>query len=392
MRFFLLTSLLLAQTLSATTLETIIESSLNKSPSLESINAKIQANKEDVTLAKQFANPDLLLTKNTLPSSQAMSQTVLTFKQKIPYFSKREKRQNIAIAEEKVLQEKLHSAKVALVALIKKEAYTIWELKELKKIIKEYIHLTQRNVELYESYVSTTSNQHMGIMKAKLSLSELRIKISILNAKIASSYARLSYLASFEVDSLEIALSIGEKPNLTRLSQSLVHNPKLALKEKELLKQQARISLADINKYPDFMVVAGLSYRENFDNYANLGVGITLPIYGTEDAKSQKARAEALSIKSQEADVKISIDATLKAYYAQMQSSYEIYHIVQDEALPQVAHMFELSNSSIATGGDLFKYIDVLFQRLNLEQRSIIATSNYNKAQAKISELAGALK
>ncbi|MDQ7066581.1 MAG: hypothetical protein Q9M40_00435 [Sulfurimonas sp.] len=75
-----------------------------------------------------------------------------------------------------------------------------------------------------------------------------------------------------------------------------------------------------------------------------------------------------------------------------MLSSYEIYHIIQDDALPQIAHMFELSNSSISTGGDLFKYIDVLFDKLALEKQSINAVSNYNKANAQISQLAGAIK
>ena len=72
-----------------------------------------------------------------------------------------------------------------------------------------------------------------------------------------------------------------------------------------------------------------------------------------------------------------------------MKSSYDIYHIIQEDALPQVAHMFELSTSSISVGSDLFKYIDVLFQKLDLEKKSIAAVYNYNKAHAKIEELQG---
>jgi len=54
--------------------------------------------------------------------------------------------------------------------------------------------------------------------------------------------------------------------------------------------------------------------------------------------------------------------------------------------------MFELSNSSISTGGDLFNYIDVLFDKLSLEKKSINAVGNYNKANAQISQLAGEIK
>ena len=78
--------------------------------------------------------------------------------------------------------------------------------------------------------------------------------------------------------------------------------------------------------------------------------------------------------------------------YMQMKSEYEIYHIIHDDALPQIAHMFELSNSSISTGGDLFKYIDILKQKLNLERKIITSIVSYNRANAKISALRGELK
>lgn len=392
MKTALFFTLFFTSTLFGITLDEIISKSLDKNPSLESINARVQANKQDIDIADQFSSPELLLTKNTLDSKQAMSQTVLTLKQKIPFYSKRSSKQNVALAEENILEEKLYKAKVALVANLKNEAYTVWELKEQKSIIHEYINLTKQNIELYESYTSTSSNQHMGIMKAKLSLSDLKIQESSLNAKISSALARLSYLAAFEVKELELELKIAKIPELSKLQNSLSNNPDLALKTKELLKEDAKIKVANINNYPDINLLAGYSYRENFDNYFNLGVGLSLPIYSTEDAMEQKARAMKLVVASQKEDVTFSINSTLKVYHAQMLSAYEIYHIIQDDSLPQLEHMFELSNSSISTGSDLFKYIDVLFSKLSLERKSINAVTNYNRSYAKISQLLGELK
>ena len=157
-------------------------------------------------------------------------------------------------------------------------------------------------------------------------------------------------------------------------------------------KEEAKIALLDINNYPDVNLIGGYAYRENFDNYFNFGVALSLPMYGTEDAQEEEARAMALVVGSEQENTKLAVNSELKVYFSQMRASYEIYHIVQDDALPQIAHMFELSNASIATGGDLFKYIDVLFDKLSLEQKSINAVSNYNKANAQISRLAGELK
>ncbi len=392
MKTTLFFTLLLSSSLFGVTLSEIITTSLSKSPSLESINTRISANKEDIELSNQFSNPKITLITNTLDSDQAMSKTTLTLQQTIPFYSKRDSNQKVAIAEENILKEKLTYAKVVLVAAIKMEAYNIWELQELYKTIDEYVILTEQNLELYESYATTTDNNHMGIMRAKLSLSDLEITKSSLDAKIYSSLARLSYLAAFEVKELDIKLQISQKPELQKYQIMLVNSPDLAIKRGELAKRDAQIEVAYINNYPDINLIGGYNYRENFDDFWSVGVGLSLAIYGSEDSKLQKARSLALSVKSQESDTQLSINSTLKVYFSQMRSSYDIYHIIQDNALPQIEHMLELSNSSISTGSDLFKYIDVLVQKLKLEQKSINAITNYNKAYAKISQLSGALK
>ena len=393
MKYLLLGIFLFASSLWSMTLDTFIEKALRGSPSLSVIDARLKANKQSIDIADQFANPELFLTKNSLDNKQAMSQTVVTFKQKIPYFSKRAKRADVALADEKVLQEELRSAKIALVERIKVTAYTIWELRELQRIIDTYIALTKQNIKLYESYTSVGTKEHMGIMKAELSLSDLKVQRSALDAKIDAAYARLSYLGAFQIKELDIDLHMGKRPDLTALKNALLEqNPRLQVMQKEIQKQNAKVALSDINNYPDFALVAGYAYREKFDNYFNMGIGISLPIYGTEDDKEQREKALLLAIKSQKSDLALDITAQLQSYYAQELSAYNIYHIIADEALPQVAHMFELSISSITVGSDLFKYIDVLFQKLDLEKKSIEAITNYKKAAANIAALRGELR
>ena len=392
MKRIILSIFLLFSGAQAISLQEIIETSLSKNPSLESINQRIQANKYNIAVSDQFANPELLITKNTLDSSQAMSKSVVTLKQKIPFYNKRDTNKKIALAEDALLDAKLYEAKTKLVEKIKSEVYTIWKLDELYRIIDEYVTLTKQNIELYESYTSIDENQHMGIMKAELSLSDLQIQKSVLRQKIVSAYARLSYLAAFQIKHLDIDLQMGKKPDLARLQKSLTNNPDINIKDKELRKQNTKLKMADLNNYPDINLIAGYAIRENFDNYYTFGVGLSLPIYGTEDYKEEEQRSLVLSAASQKADTQISVNAMIESYYAQMLSSYEIYHIIQDDALPQVAHMFELSGSSISIGADLFKYIDVLFQKLDLEKKSIQAVANYNLANAKIAQLKGEIQ
>lgn len=392
MKKILLSTLIVASSLYSMSLDEIVTKALDTNPSLESITHKISVNDSSIDISNQLPNPTLSYAQNTLDDAQAMSQKILTLQQKLPYYGKRDSLKNISLAEKEVLNTSLTQAKVNLVNKIKSQAYTIWELENIFKIISEYEELTKHNIELFESYTATTDNQHMGIMSAELTLSDLRIQKSTLNAKIASSYAKLSYLASFEVKKLDLQLSISDIPDIKTLESGLINNSSISLRDKQIQKNIAVVENAKINNYPDVNILAAYSQRNNFDDFMTFGIGISLPIYSTEDYKEEKARKSMLIAKSLKDDTKMSVDSEFKSAYLQMKSAYNIYNIVQKEALPQLEHMFELTSSSTATGGDLFKYISILTKKLKLEEKSIQAVASYNRYAAKISALSGELK
>ena len=381
--------LLLSTTLHAISLDEVVAKALEKSPSLEAIQYRLQAIRLDTQASTQFSNPVLSLSDNNLDQDQAMSRSTISIQQKIPFYGKRESLEKIALAQESVLSENLEKAKVALVNAVKEQAYTIWELEELYKTIDEYTDITKQNIGLFESYTAMSDNQHMGIMSAELILSDLRIQKATLQAQIDTAYAKLSYLAAFKVEDLQMSLVVWDLPSPQSFTQALQSNKDLALRDKELEKTRAMAYTAELDNYPDVNLLASYDYRKNFDNFWTFGVGVSLPIYGTEDYKEESARALTLSAESTKEDTKVALDAEFQSAYVQMKSAYKIYHIVQDEALPQIEHMFDLTNSSISTGGDLFKYIDILVKKLKLEQKSIAAVAMYNRAMAKIEALSG---
>jgi len=388
----LLISLFLVLILDAQNLDEIISSTLEKSPSLEAINERILANKENISISDSFSNPEVLILTNTIDSKEPMSQSSITVKQKLPYFGKQEASKNIALAQEDVLENTLEFAKSKLVYLVKVQAYKLWELEGVYKIICDYEDLTKQNLALYESYTSTSDNQHMGIMSAEMALSDLRIQKSFLLSQISSAYTRLSYLSASKVTELDLLLDVETMEGSNSLKAGLENNLELLVKDKEIEVVEANLQSVDLDNYPDVALVAGYSYRENFDDFASLGVGLSLPVYATEDYKSEEARRLVLAKRALREDTRLSIDANFQMAYAQMKSAYETYHIINDQALPQLDHMFELINSSVSAGADLFKYIDILIQKLELEKRSISAMANYNISLAKIEALRGEIE
>lgn len=383
--------LLVMQTLSALTLDEIVAIALEKNPTLHSIEARLEASKIETSYADAFENPTLLFTTNTLPDNQAMSQSIVTVSQKIPYASKRQFRQDIAKAQSSELNTTLQKRQVDLVYAIKSTAYKVWRLKEERRIINAYITLTNRLITLYASYASVKSTQHMGLMKAELSLSKLKIKNEILQAQILKRMATLQALSAVNVPSLELTLSMPELPRKQVLFTALAQNLSLEKSRRAIATQRAKLIAAKRDNYPDFNLLASYAYRKNFENYFAIGVGITLPIYGTEDANEQAQEAKLLAQESQLQDVKLSVNANFNALYAQLNASFTIYHIITDDALPQVEHMESLANSAVSTQGDLFKSIDVLFEKLALQLQRIDAIANFHQQLATIEQLQGKL-
>jgi hypothetical protein len=75
--------------------------------------------------------------------------------------------------------------------------------------------------------------------------------------------------------------------------------------------------------------------------------------------------------------------------YAKLTEAYQIYNIIQNESLPQLEHMIELSQSGIHSGGDLFAYTNLLEQKLDLEEQRISIKAEFLRTQAQLKSLIG---
>ncbi len=392
MRHLILISVLLTA-LQAQTLQELIQKALTSATSLAVIEKRIEKKKKNEKSADIFANPTLSIAKNTLPSDQAMSQATVTFGQKIYWWDKRKEKKNVARGDVEIERSKLQRAKVALVAAIKQQAYRVWEMQQLLKIVDEYMELTKASEELYESYSASEDmgKNHMGIMSAKLSLSELKIKKTRYEALLEAAKKRLSYLVNDEVRSVDVQLAVTELPHYDA-KEFGVKNADLEIVRNELRKKDAAIELADTNNYPDVNLLATYAYRENFDDYMNFGISMSLPIYSKEDIELQKAKIAKLEAKRKEADVANLVLRSFEEQYALLKAQYRIYKIIKEETMPQIAHMLEISEAMIQNGTSLFEYIDILERKLKLDEQAVDAVTKFYTAKSKIEELRGDLK
>lgn len=388
--------LLLPLWLGATQLSTLIENAKNTHLSLSAIEQKLSALDDEYDASRNFANPELSLSVSDIQlkdasnrSIEPMQYSAINIKQKIPFFGKRDANSAKVNAEKERINFTLEDAKVKLVEALKVTAYTIWQVEQEIKITNDYIKLTNQNIDLYTSYAVSENKSHMGIMSAELALSELKIKKNRFESMLEGLYKKVSYLSAMEVSSVELDMKISEPKSIAYYQDMISQNSAYKIKEAQTKEAGAELKVKELASYVDPSVQVGYYQRKSFEDYVNVGVAFSLPIYGTEKSQEEASRKLLLASKSQMNDYKNSLGADIEATYAKLLYAYKTYNIIQNDSMPELTHMFDLSSSSIKNGSDLFDYIDLLQKKLSLDEQSIDAVATYYKTLASLEAMIG---
>ncbi len=384
---------------SGASLDSLIDNALKSHTSLEVIKHKLSAVSDEYELTKNFSNPELSLSMSDIQfndpfdrSLEPMQFSAINLKQKIPYFGKRDALSNKVDAKKEKILYSLKDAKVKLIQAIKIKAYTLWQVEEQLRITNEYIRLTHQNIELFTAYNNTDSQSHMSIMSAELSLSQLQIKKSNLNSLKEALLKQLSYLTAQDVTNIELFPQIEQPKNIQTYLQSVEANTLYKQKQAYKKELEADVKIKKLQSYVDPVVQVGYFHRQSFEDYLNIGIGFSLPIYGSEDSKQERSRKMMLAQNSEVSDYKNLVISQIYKLYAQLQDSYRVYNIIQKESLPQIEHMFDLSSSAIKNGAELYLYIDMLERKLKLDEQSIKAVASYHKTLASLDALIGEIQ
>lgn len=394
MRFYFL--LLLPLCVSATSLDTLVENAKSSHASLQAAQQRLDAIDDEYAVTRNFANPELSLSISDIQTNdfsnrslESMQYTSIDFKQKIPYFGKRDANSKSVEAKGHQQSFTLEDARVKLVKEIKITAYNISKVEQQLSINTEYINLTNQNIALYTAYSSSDTTAHIGIMSAELSLSQLKIKQSNLKSLLEALYKKISYLSAMNVTTLSVNMSIKEPKDLGYYLDSLSSNKSYKIKEASLEIANADLKVKELASSMDTTLQVGYFHRNSFEDYINIGIGFSLPLYGTEQSQKEASRKIALATQNEVIDYKNYIKSEIYDMYAKLEDSYRVYNIINNESLVQIAHMTELSSNAIRSGSDLFVYTQILEKKLILDEQSIAAVASYNIAEASLDALIG---
>jgi len=382
--------------LEAEDVKSLVDYSIKKHPSLQTIQHRLTAMDEKIEASDNFSNPDISFTINNIQfdditnrSIEPMQYEAVNFKQKFPWFGKIDARKTFAHAQKNVILDSYQTAKVALAKEIRIAAYTFEELKQRIAIVNKYKSVAEQNIKLYTSYASTQIKNHAKSMSASLLLTKIKIRQKRYESIYASQKAKLNYLVQKDVKIISDVLDIKSPKPLKRYLSKTDDNPNLKMKHSQEKVASASKVIQELEMKPDPYVKMGYFHRAAFDDYTSITVGVSYPLYGTEELNTEAARKEILAAKSAALDYSLSLKSEIEMMHAKLLEAYQIYKIIQNESLPQLEHMLELSQSTIQRGGDLFSYTNILEQKLTLEEELISIKAEYLRTDAQLKSLIG---
>jgi len=392
----ILISFLAFTVMQAQSIQKLIHTALKNHPSLQAIEHRISAMDEKITLSQNFANPDVSFTINDIQFSDPLGRSLepmqfeaLNFKQKFPWFGKLAAKEAYTQAQKKVILNSYDVAKVKLAENIRMRAYTIKEIEARIHIVDKYIDVSKQNIRLYTSYASTESQNHTNSMNASLLLTKVKIKKANYTSLLKSQQAQLRYLVNSDVGTITNSLQMRSPKSLRYYIDKIENNPLYTMRLSQTKVAQKNERIQALESTPDPYVQVGYFNRSAYNNYASISIGASIPLYGSEALKTEAARKEVLAATSATLDYKSSLLSEIQTMYAKLTETYTIYNILHNETLPQLEHMFELTQASIQQGADLFAYTNLLEQKLNLEEESIAIKAEYFRTQAKLTSLIG---
>ena len=384
--------------LPAQTIHQLIDVSLQNHPSLKMIEYRLFSMQEQIQKSQKLSNPDLSMTLNDIQfddptnrSLEPMQYSAITIKQKFPWFGKLQARKNVVEAKKDFILDSYDGAKVSLAKQIRTTAYTIKELEARIKIIGHYQTVIEQTIALYTAYTSTQEQSHSSSISAGLMLSKTKIKAQRYKARLKSQRARLNYLVQKKVSTVSDTLEITPPASLQSYLLKMHNNPNYRMKLSQTHIADANKVIDDLSLTPDPYVKVGYFNREAYNDYASISVGISVPLYGREKHNIQIARQEVLARQSDALDYKYSLESQITMTHARLMEAYEIYHIIKKQSLPQLEHMFELTQSRVQNGSDLFRYTSLLEQKLVLEEELISIEAEYLRINANLKSLIGEL-
>ena len=336
MKKVVFTSLIFASYLFGTSIEDIVQKSLENNFDIKSLENSIEIANFQIKQAKNWENPmisfkanDIMLNKNYLNKQKEYG---IELSQAIPIGKKLELEESIA-KKDKLLQEQtLQDIKLEFESKIYLYSYTILILENRLKLLNEYQKNLNRLEELYTKLYSYDKVSLNEILNTQISKYDLQMKINELQTTKDNLYLSLEQISYEKIDKIDDNLVLKDI-NRQQIEEQLIFHPKIQTLQTTSKKYKDTVQLEDAKKFSS--ITLALEYMQNKEqDYANITMSMPLPIYNTENINKLKANLNTNETNNKLDSQIHNLRLQTKIYLNNLEQYKTNYKILQEKIVP----------------------------------------------------------
>lgn len=336
MKKVVFTSLIFASYLFGTSIEDIVQKSLENNFDIKSLENSIEIANFQIKQAKNWENPmisfkanDIMLNKNYLNKQKEYG---IELSQAIPIGKKLELEESIAKKDKLLKEQTLQDIKLEFESKIYLYSYTILILENRLKLLNEYQKNLNRLEELYTKLYSYDKVSLNEILNTQISKYDLQMKINELQTTKDNLYLSLEQISYEKIDKIDDSLVLKDI-NRQQIEELLIFHPKIQTLQTTSQKYKDTAQLEDAKKFSS--ITLALEYMQNKEqDYANITMSMPLPIYNTENINKLKANLNTNETNNKLDSQIHNLRLQTKIYLNNLEQYKTNYKILQEKIVP----------------------------------------------------------
>jgi len=336
MKKVVFTSLIFASYLFGTSIENIVQKSLQNNFDIKSLENSIEIANFQIKKAKNWENPmisfkvnDIMLNKNYLNKQKEYG---IELSQAIPIGKRLELEESIAKKDKLLKEQTLQDIKLEFESKIYLYSYTILILENRLKLLNEYQKNLNRLEELYTKLYSYDKVSLNEILNTQISKYDLQMKINELQTTKDNLYLSLEQISYEKIDKIDDSLVLKDI-NRQQIEEQLIFHPKIQTLQTTSQKYKDTAQLEDAKKFSS--ITLALEYMQNKEqDYANITMSMPLPIYNTENINKLKANLNTNETNNKLDSQIHNLRLQTKIYLNNLEQYKTNYKILQEKIIP----------------------------------------------------------
>jgi outer membrane protein TolC len=286
----------------------------------------------------------------------------ITARQRIPGAGKRSAQKRSAEAERESLSAMHSDHIVHLSAQVADAFFAVAEIDARTAILEESRERLRRVAESAAERYRVGKGAQPDVLRANLELTSIDEKRTGLDGERRVAAARLNALQALAADAPVAAIPIPETDPTAPIRADLLRkaweqSPVVVAAQADVRMAEERLTLARLERRPDFIAMAYYAHRVDFEDFVGASVALNLPFFQPKRLREKEAErgAELSGARASLETVKNEIQRGVEEAYADLERSVEQARLYRGSILPQAE-----TNASAAREGYMVGQIDFL--------------------------------